>query len=507
MYAAPYYSFIDLVTDVTIEPGTVYHMEGFTVDVTRRHIITPQQTLNVRPKTFSLLLQFLENPLQVLAKDLLLNKIWDDVTVEEQVLVQSIRELRQLFAPLDIIQTHPRKGYAWIIPVEKLHQSPELNPIAKPAKVAKKTAKAVTALGVVVLLVLGIFSLKNYVAEKPVSENIITVLPINNRMEGSNLLWVRLGMMDQLIQSLQLSPNVQVFDAPYVLHLLEVSGVDDSNRVQLVNRIFEISGSSLVVDLELSGSVNDYRLLYRLFTPTDQSSGVIMENQLDKVVENLAKVIATKTDARLDLSHLNAEFNSSLIAEAVEKGNQGETAAAIALLNSAVTIEPDNVLAYQLLIESAHYQQDWPSVISNAKKVIAVAEQHQYARTHVFYYLLASAELAQGDVEQARHYLFIAQELAEQAFDSLYQAYIASLWGDIALKTGDVHTAEISYQRAMKHHQAIACPIGMSLVHRKLIELYSSQKKNDLLMEQRSQLKQLIEKHKLLIELPQLVGN
>lgn len=492
---------------MTIETNIVYRMEGFTVNVTRRQIVTPQQTLNVRPKTFSLLLQFLENPLQVLSKDLLLNKVWDDVTVEEQVLVQSIRELRQLFAPLDVIQTHPRKGYAWIVPVEKLQLPAEPVPVAKPVIAHIKIPKAVIVLGVAMLLVLGGFALKNYIASKPVSKNIITVLPVDNRMDGSNLLWVRLGMMDQLIQSLQLSSNVQVFDVPYVLNLLQVSGVDINNRVQLANRIFEISGSSLVVDLELSGSVNDYRLLYRLFTPTDQSSGVIMENQLDKVVENLAKVIATKTDARLDLSHLNAEFNSSLIAEAVEKGNQGQMATAIALLNTAVTIEPDNFLAYQLLIESTHYQQDWPGVISNAKKVIAAAEQHQYARTYVFYYLLASAELAQGDVEQARHYLFIAQELAEEAFDSLYQAYIASLWGDIAVKAGDLQAAEISYQRSMKHHQAIACPIGMSLVHRKLIELYSSQKKNDLLLEQRSQLKQLIEKHKLPIELPALVGN
>lgn len=492
---------------MTIEHNIVYRTEGFTVNVTHRQIITPQQTHNVRPKTFSLLLQFLENPLQVLSKDLLLKQIWDDVAVEEQVLVQSIRELRQLFAPLDVIQTHPRKGYAWIVPVEKLQLPVEPVTAEKPVTTPVKIPKAIIALGVVVLLVLGSFAIKHYVKTESISENIITVLPVNNRMEGSNLLWVRLGIMDQLIQSLQLSPNVQVFDVPYVLHLLQISGVDTDNRVQLANRIFEISGSSLVVDLELSGSVNDYRLLYRLFTPTDQSSGVIMENQLDKVVEALARVIATKTDARLDLSHLNAEFNSSLIAEAVEKGNQGQSVAATALLNTAITIEPDNFLAYQLLLESAYYQQDWPGVINNAKKVIAVAEQHQYARTYVFYYLLASAELAQGDVEQARHYLFIAQELAEEAFDSLYQAYIASLWGDIALKTGDVHMAEISYQRAMKHHQAIACPIGMSLVHRKLIELYSSQKKNELLMEQRSQLKQLIEKHKLPIELPILVGN
>ncbi|HEY8939863.1 MAG TPA: winged helix-turn-helix domain-containing protein [Cellvibrio sp.] len=492
---------------MTIEHNIVYRMEGFTVNVTRRQIITPQQTHNVRPKTFSLLLQFLENPLQVLSKDLLLNKIWDDVAVEEQVLVQSIRELRQLFAPLDVIQTHPRKGYAWVIPVEKL-QLP-LEPVAaqKPVTAPVKIPTAFIALGVVALLVLGVFAVKHYVKTEPVSDNVITVLPVNNRMDGSNLSWVRLGMMDQLIQSLQLSPNVQVFDVPYVLNLLQLSAVDTNDRLQLANRIFEISGSSLVVDLELSGYVNDYRLLYRLFTPTDQSSGVIMENQLGKVVEKLANIIATKTDARLDLSHLNAEFNSSLIAEAVEKASQGQSAAATALLNTAVTIEPDNFLAYQLLIESAHYQQDWPGAISHAKKVIAVAEQHQFARTYVFYYLLASAELAQGDVEQARHYLFIAQELAEDAFDSLYQAYVASLWGDIAVETGDLQAAEISYQRAMKHYQAITCPIGMVLVHRKLIELYASQKKNELLLEHRSQLKQLIEKHKLPMELPALVGN
>lgn len=491
---------------MTIEHNIVYRLEGFTVNVTQRQIITPQQTLNVRPKTFSLLLQFLENPLQVLAKEFLLDKVWDDVTVEEQVLVQSIRELRQLFAPLEVIQTHPRKGYAWVVAVKKEHQHPEFIPNTKLAQAWLKIPKVFIALGVVALCALGVFALKHYVANEPAQKNIIAVLPVDNRTEGSNLSWVRLGIMDQLIQSLQLTPDVQVFDVPYVLHLLEVSGVDINNRVQLANRIFEISGSSLVVDLELSGSVNDYRLRYRLFTPANQSSGVIMENRLDKVVENLANIIATKTDARLDLSHLNAEFNSSLVGEAWEKQKQRQSDAAIALLNTAVTIEPDNFLAHQLLIESTQGHNDWAQSIINARNAIGVAEQHQYARTYVFYYLLARAELMQGDIEQARHYLFIAQELTAEAFDSLYQAYIATLWGDIALKTGDQHTAEISYLRAMKHHQAIACPIGVSLVHLKLIEFYALQKKNDLLIAHRNQLKELIEQHKLPIELPVLTG-
>lgn len=492
---------------MTIELNIVYRIKDVSVHVDLRQIVTPQKTINVRPKTFSLLLQFLENPLQVLSKDHLLNQIWDDVTVEEQVLVQSIRELRQLFSPMEVIQTHPRKGYAWIVPVEKLDFTDESLPAVNPLVVRTKKSIPIMLFALLALIALGILVFKNHLVPEPAAKNIITVLPVANRTEGSNLLWVRLGMMDQLIQSLQLSPKVQVFDVSYVLHLLEVSGVDISDRVQLANRIFEISGSSLVVDLELSGSVNDYRLLYRLFTPTDQTSGVIMEGQLDKVVENLAKLIAAKTDARLDLSHLNAEFNSSLVAEALEKGNQGQADAALALLKTAVTIEPNNFLAYQLLIESTQYQQDWPQAISDGKKIIAVAEQHHYAKTYVFYYLLAKAELAQGDIEQARNHLLIAQELAEAAFDSLYQAYIASVWGDTALKAGDLQAAEISYQRALGHHQAIACPIGVSLVRLKLIELYAAQKRNDLVIGQWTQVKELIETHKLPIALPPLVAN
>ena len=489
---------------MTAEHNIVYRMEGFTVNVIQRQIITAQRTINVRPKTFSLLLLFLESPFQVLSKDYLLKQIWDDVLVEEQVLVQSIRELRQLFSPLDIIQTHPRKGYAWSFPIEKVNQSIDPIAIEASSNCRRKRIKTLIASGIVLLVTMGVLVVKNYMISGPASKNIITVLPVENRTEGSNLVWVRLGMMDQLIQSLQLSQGVQVFDVPYVLHLLDVAGVDAVDRVQLANRIFEISGSNLVVDLELSGSVNDYRLLYRLLTPTDQTSGVIMENQLDKVVESLARVVATKTDARLNLSHLDAEFNSSLLAEAFENRKRGKTDTAIALLQTAITIEPDNFLAHQLLIESLQIQNAWPQAVDNTMAAVAIATQHQYPKVYVFHYLLAKAQVAQGDIERARHQLMVAQELAVSAFDSLYQAYIASLAGDIALKTADLQTAEVEYQRSIGYHQSIACPIGVSLVRLKLIELYSLQQRDDLAVEQWRQLKKLVDMHQLPLEVPSL---
>lgn len=493
---------------MTIEPNVIYRIDGFTINAHFRQVVSSQQTLSVRPKTFSLLLAFLENPQQVLSKEFLLQKIWDDVAVEEQVLVQSIRELRQLFAPLDVIQTHPRKGYAWVAPVEKLPRP--IEPIVQSQSQSRYQSKSVhwlarmprvAILGSVVLLcVLGVFALKYLAAAQPDKKNIITVLPIENRTEGANLSWVRLGLMDQLIQSLQLSPGVQVFDVPYVLHLLDVSRVDVNNRVQLANRIFEVSGSSLVVDLELSGSVNDYRLRYRLFSRTDQTSGVLIDNQLDKVVASLAAIVATKAGAQLDLSRVNAEFNSSLVGEAWEKWNLGQTDAAMALLNTAVTIEPENYLAAQLLIESEQFQQSWQQAKDHTRKIIAVAEPRRYSRIYVFYYLLARAELALGEIEHARHSLFTAQQFAEQAYDSLYQAYIATLEGEIAQQVEDLETAEKFYQAAMGHHKTIACPIGVSLVGLKLMEVYKQQGRDDLFTEQQQQLTELVEKHKLPID-------
>jgi DNA-binding winged helix-turn-helix (wHTH) protein/tetratricopeptide (TPR) repeat protein len=495
------------VRDVMIEPNLVYRIKDFSVHVGPRQIVTPQQTINVRPKTFSLLLKFLESPLQMLPKDILLTEIWDDVAVEEQVLVQSIRELRQLFSPLDVIQTHPRKGYAWVIPVEKFSIAEESPAAVNPPVVRAKKSLPVMVLAWVVLIGLGALAFKKFWQPALTAKNIIAVLPVDNRTDGAGLSWVRLGLMDQMIQSLQFSPEVQVLDVPYVLHLLQVAGVDPGQRMQLVNRIFDISGSSLVVDLELSGSVNDYRLLYRLYTREDQSSGVIIDGHMDNVVARLAKVIASKTDARLDLSHLHDEFNSSLLAEAVEKWNRGDADSAIALLQSAITIEPENFLAHQLLLEYELQLGDWQSVITNAERIIAVAGQGKYDKSYVFYYLLAKAEFAQGNLAQARHSLSRAQQLAEQAFDNLYQAYIASVWGDLELKMGDETSAEGFYRHALGHHQAIACPIGVSMVRLKLIELYALQGKNEPLTEQMNLLKEMVEKHKLPLDLPMLSGS
>lgn len=483
---------------MTTADNLIYHVGDFTVNVTQRQVVTPEHTVNVRPKTFSLLLVFLQNPSLVLQKEFLLNQVWDDVCVEEQVLVQSIRELRQLFAPLDVIQTHPRKGYAWVAPVKKAEQ-PVASSLLSSINPSKKIVAVVAGLLALIALVT-LVVVQNF-PRHPIQKNIIAVLPVNNKLEGNNVAWMRLGIMDQIIQSLQLSDGTQVFDVPYMLNLLEVSGKDEKQRLELVNRIFEVSGASMVVDLELSGAVNDYRLVYRLFTRTDQSSGIIIEHQVDALVEALAKIIAAKTESPLDLAHLDGQFHSELLAQAVEKWSSGQGDAAISLLQTAVAIEPDNFLAHQLLIEYLIQQRRWAQAAKAADAIAKSAETRHFSRAYIFYFLLAQAEVEREKFQAAHEYLNRAQRLAEAAFDLVYQGYIASLHGDLAIKENNVELAERAYQRAIGHHQSIACPLGVSLMRLKLVELYLLQKKNALAIQESVLVNALIKKHDLPLQL------
>ncbi|RZA08355.1 MAG: CadC-family transcriptional regulator, partial [Moraxellaceae bacterium] len=81
------------------------HTNGFTVDADRRLLEFGDETVHVRPRTFALLLVLLRHPQQILSKDFLLKAVWDDVIVDEQVLFQTIGELRQLIRDPGLIKT------------------------------------------------------------------------------------------------------------------------------------------------------------------------------------------------------------------------------------------------------------------------------------------------------------------------------------------------------------------------------------------------------------------
>ena len=98
----------------------VFKSGDWKVDPLNLTLFKLNQKIEIRPKTFSRLCFFLNSPQQIISKQSILENVWDDVLVSDQVLFQTIRELRNIFKDTKVIKTIPRKGYCWLLPVEKI---------------------------------------------------------------------------------------------------------------------------------------------------------------------------------------------------------------------------------------------------------------------------------------------------------------------------------------------------------------------------------------------------
>jgi DNA-binding winged helix-turn-helix (wHTH) protein len=65
---------------------------------------------------------FLDNPEKIHSKDAIMNFVWKNKVVSEQVVFQTISQLRALLGD-NAIQTFSKKGYKWTIAIEAMTES------------------------------------------------------------------------------------------------------------------------------------------------------------------------------------------------------------------------------------------------------------------------------------------------------------------------------------------------------------------------------------------------
>ena len=75
----------------------IFRGEHFSISPLQHSLSIHGQECSLRPKTFALMLYLVEHQGEVMTKERLLAQIWDDVHVDEQVLFQSIAEIRKIF--------------------------------------------------------------------------------------------------------------------------------------------------------------------------------------------------------------------------------------------------------------------------------------------------------------------------------------------------------------------------------------------------------------------------
>jgi DNA-binding winged helix-turn-helix (wHTH) protein len=103
------------------EWGPVYRFGRFRVDTREQQLTREGAAISITPKVFDTLVTFLRNPGRLLTKVDLLQAVWPDTAVEEANLTVNVSTLRRLLAAKGqppCIETVPRRGYRFVLPVD-----------------------------------------------------------------------------------------------------------------------------------------------------------------------------------------------------------------------------------------------------------------------------------------------------------------------------------------------------------------------------------------------------
>jgi serine/threonine protein kinase/DNA-binding winged helix-turn-helix (wHTH) protein len=102
----------------------LYEFGPFRLDPDERILLRGEQVLSLTPKALDTLVVLVENSRHVVAKDVLMDRVWRDIVVEETNLAQQVSTLRRVLGERpdggQYIETIPKRGYRFVVAVRKI---------------------------------------------------------------------------------------------------------------------------------------------------------------------------------------------------------------------------------------------------------------------------------------------------------------------------------------------------------------------------------------------------
>jgi len=443
-------------------------------------------SLNIRPKTCQLLLLLLKNSGKAINKQTLLETVWADSVVTEQVVFQSINEIRQLFANTEVIKTIPKQGYVWLpsVTIEERIKSKHVSS----NRVTIKNALLVLCLLIGVLASYSLFEQQNdsLNEEQLIQQNVsgsVVILPTQNQIEGNDHRWIRLGMMDQVIQRLPNSQSHAVLQTDYVLEVLRRASAPLNNVLTAhIQQIFKVSGAELIVSSKLSGAPHDYQLTYVFHYRDRLKKGVLLNRKIQSLIDEFSLLIAKQLGDNvlpLEVAY-QADFNNELLGAAIEKRLEGDYESANPMLESIVLSNSENLTAQRLLAGNLLRLRDFKLAAERVDIALPLAKKlkDKDELTRLLYLKALLHYVTYNDSNAA--------DIAEQALtaakennDWLLMAHIKNIQANVAINNNDYQLAEALFHEEKQYHQVLRCPAGEAQSWANLANLAKEQNQPD----------------------------
>lgn len=247
-----------------------FHVAEWLVEPNLNTVCRNGETVHLQPKVMKVLVCLAQRAGEPISKEELLNTVWADTFVGDDVLKRSISELRRVFgddvqAP-SVIQTIPKRGYRLVAPVH-----PVSHPVTSPAApdhqsnraAVRKRRMLAVATASLILILLGTAFVQRRRSETQVSSiriRSLAVLPLENLSADPAQAYFSDGMTDGLITDLAQMGSLKIISRtssmqyrqtrkslPEIAHELNVDGIIEGTvqrsgtRVRISAQLIEAS--------------------------------------------------------------------------------------------------------------------------------------------------------------------------------------------------------------------------------------------------------------------------
>lgn len=370
-----------------------YRFDDFEIDVARGDFKSSGKTVHLRPKNFQVLVYLIEHRGRDVSKDQLMTGVWKDTAVVEDVLVQSIKDIRRVLGDDSrnprYVRTIPKVGYRFIGEVEEIggpasstvqlrQNFPRTNDNEPRSELRTHTSRSnisgrfviVSAISLgIILLALGVFGHNIFQfggpteavsMTKAAGKKNVVVMFFENRSGDADLDWLREGLADMVIADLSRSGSLNVLSRGQLRLLLERmtpganvvsldSALDIAGRVEgeaVITGSFARLGDKFRVEAQLYDvKTGEFRAA--------ESLTVDRPEQILKEISLLSLKLASSLDGRNadDLANLGQTITNNLEAYryyslGVQKANALQNKEAIELLEKAIALDPEFAMAY-----------------------------------------------------------------------------------------------------------------------------------------------------------------